>query len=62
MQQVDAAIAAGTWPTPPMPHLFAWGNNEFGQLGLAQDATGREVAGFASGGGSDFGNLAQRRQ
>jgi alpha-tubulin suppressor-like RCC1 family protein len=34
MQQVNSAIAAGTWPTPPSPHLYAWGSNASGQLGL----------------------------
>ena len=34
MQQVNAAVAAGTWPFPPSPHLYAWGNNDTGQLGL----------------------------
>ena len=35
MQQVNSAIAAGTWPLPPQPHLFTWGqNNSGGQLGL----------------------------
>lgn len=34
MQQVDSAIAAGTWPSQPAPHLFAWGRNNTGQLGL----------------------------
>jgi len=23
-----------TWPTPPVPRLFSWGNNLYGQLGL----------------------------
>ncbi len=34
MQQVNAAIAAGTWPVPPGPSLLAWGRNSQGQLGL----------------------------
>ena len=34
MQQVNSAIAAGTWPVPPSPHLYAWGQNNKGQLGL----------------------------
>jgi alpha-tubulin suppressor-like RCC1 family protein len=34
MQQVNAAIAAGTWPSPPTYALFTWGQNGFGQLGL----------------------------
>ena len=27
------AKAAGTWPSAPVPHLYAWGNNANGQLG-----------------------------
>jgi hypothetical protein len=34
MQQVNSAISAGTWPSPPAPHLFTWGNNYAGGLGL----------------------------
>jgi alpha-tubulin suppressor-like RCC1 family protein len=34
MQQVNAAIAAGTWPSPPGPSLLAWGLGTSGQLGL----------------------------
>jgi alpha-tubulin suppressor-like RCC1 family protein len=34
MQQVNAAVAAGTWPSPPSPHLLTWGNNGNGLLGL----------------------------
>jgi alpha-tubulin suppressor-like RCC1 family protein len=34
MQQVNAAVAAGTWPVPPGPALFSWGVNSSGQLGL----------------------------
>ena len=34
MQQVNAAIAAGTWPSQPGPALFSWGQNNLGQLGL----------------------------
>ena len=34
MQQVNSAIAAGTWPSQPAPHLLAWGGNAYGQLGL----------------------------
>ena len=34
MQQVNAAIAAGTWPQPPGPSLLAWGLGTSGQLGL----------------------------
>jgi alpha-tubulin suppressor-like RCC1 family protein len=32
-QQADAK-AAGTWPVPPSPKLFSWGQNNSGQLGL----------------------------
>ena len=32
MQQVNAAIAAGTWPG--LPFLYSWGANAQGQLGL----------------------------
>ena len=32
MQQVNAAVAAGTWP--PFTYLYSWGNNGSGQLGL----------------------------
>jgi len=28
------AKGAGTWPVPPSPHLYAWGSNNAGQLGL----------------------------
>lgn len=35
MQQVNAAIAAGTWPVPPSPHLYSWGSGGNGQLGLS---------------------------
>jgi alpha-tubulin suppressor-like RCC1 family protein len=36
MQQVNAAIAAGTWPTQPAPTLFGWGRNtaQYPALGL----------------------------
>jgi alpha-tubulin suppressor-like RCC1 family protein len=34
MQQVNSAISAGTWPTQPAPHLYAWGQNNNGALGL----------------------------
>ena len=33
------AVAAGNWPAPPTP-LWAWGRNDFGQLGLG-DTTSR---------------------
>ena len=39
MQQVNAAIAAGTWPSPPSPHLYAWGQGNSGQLGLGNTTT-----------------------
>ena len=32
MNQVNAALAAGTWTG--LPQLFSWGNNASGQLGL----------------------------
>jgi len=32
MQQVNAAVAAGTWPG--LPFLYSWGSNGSGQLGL----------------------------
>ena len=28
------AKALGPWPSPPAPHLYAWGLNNAGQLGL----------------------------
>ena len=34
MQQVNAAIAASTWPVPPAPKLYSWGDGSSGQLGL----------------------------
>lgn len=34
MQQVNAAIAAGTWPSPPGPALWSWGIGTNGRLGL----------------------------
>ena len=33
MQQVNSAISAGTWPLMG-PHLYSWGKNTGGQLGL----------------------------
>jgi len=33
MQQVNAAIAAGTWPVP-LPALYGWGYNNNGQAGI----------------------------
>ena len=32
--QASDAVAAGTWAVPAMPHLFSWGANGYGQLGL----------------------------
>ena len=32
--QATDAVAAGTWALPPQPHLFSWGINGSGQLGL----------------------------
>ena len=32
--QVTDAVAAGTWAVPPSPHLFSWGFNAYGALGL----------------------------
>jgi alpha-tubulin suppressor-like RCC1 family protein len=34
MQQVNAAIAASTWPVPPGPALWSWGYGGNGRLGL----------------------------
>lgn len=34
MQQVNAAIAASTWPSQPANHLYVWGSGALGQLGL----------------------------
>ena len=34
MQQVNAAIAAGTWPSQPLS-FYGWGSNGAGQLGLS---------------------------
>lgn len=39
MQQVNSAIAAGTWPVP-FVFLYGWGRNNSGQLGLS-DVTNR---------------------
>lgn len=39
MQQVDSAIAAGTWPVVG-PKLFTWGTNNNGQLGLGTVGAG----------------------
>lgn len=32
--QATDAVASGTWAVPPSPHLYAWGYNNRGQLGL----------------------------
>lgn len=34
MQQVNAAIAAGTWPIGSPQYLYSWGDNSNGKLGL----------------------------
>jgi hypothetical protein len=34
LEQQGAAKGAGTWPVPPAPYLFAWGDNVSGMLGL----------------------------
>jgi len=34
LSQASDAIAQGKWPVPPAPHLYAWGQNNYGQLGL----------------------------
>jgi len=28
------AQGAGTWATPPVPHLFSWGLNQYGEIGV----------------------------
>ena len=33
LNAASAAKGAGTWPTPPVPHLFSWGVNNLGALG-----------------------------
>jgi len=33
------AKGAATWPSAPVPHLFAWGQNSYGQLGLGNTAS-----------------------
>ena len=33
MNQVNAALAAGTWPMAPVPYLYIWGVNQHGQIG-----------------------------
>ena len=34
LNAASAAQGAGTWPSPPAPHVFAWGNNSTGQIGI----------------------------
>ena len=34
MQQVNAAVAAGTWTGLPYGYLYSWGRNNAGQLGV----------------------------
>jgi alpha-tubulin suppressor-like RCC1 family protein len=34
MQQVNSAIAAGTWPKQPVQTWYAWGGNSAGNLGI----------------------------
>ena len=36
--QATDAVAAGTWAVPPQPHLFSWGLNINGGLGLGDTA------------------------
>ena len=62
MQQVNSAIAAGNWPSPPAPHLYAWGNNSSGQLGLGnttQYSSPKQVGSLTTwskiSGGNSFG-------
>jgi len=38
MQQVNAAIAAGTWPVGSPQYLYSWGRGGSGQLGLSSYA------------------------
>ena len=33
LNAASAAQGANTWPVPPSPHLYSWGNNSSGQLG-----------------------------
>ena len=35
LSQASDAVAQGKWPSPPAPHLYAWGQNSSGQLGLS---------------------------
>jgi len=34
LNSASGAKGAGTWPVPPSPHLYAWGQNNTGQLGI----------------------------
>jgi len=34
LSQASDAVAQGKWPSPPAPHLYSWGLNIYGQLGL----------------------------
>ena len=34
LSQASDAVAQSKWPVPPAPHLYAWGMNNFGQLGI----------------------------
>jgi alpha-tubulin suppressor-like RCC1 family protein len=34
LSQATDAIAQGKWPSQPAPHLYAWGQNNYGQLGV----------------------------
>lgn len=38
LDQATNAVAAGTWPVAPAPHLYTWGNNSYGQLGINLDS------------------------
>ena len=57
------AKAAGTWPTPPVPHLLSWGVNTYGNLGLSnttnysspkQIGTLTTWSSFSASGAGDF--------
>jgi alpha-tubulin suppressor-like RCC1 family protein len=39
MQQVNAAIAAGTWPAGSPSYLYGWGNGANGRIGLGNTTT-----------------------
>ena len=34
LNAASAAQGAGTWPSPPVPYLYSWGNGGVGRLGL----------------------------